>query len=367
MIKKKIIIGMSGGIDSSVSAWLLKEQGYEVIGLFMKNWENNNETQYCHSRQDWIDAVSVADIIGIDIDAVNFSIEYKNSVFSEFLYEYQIGRTPNPDVLCNARIKFKILLDYALKLNADLIATGHYAGIQKNSIGEFELIKAIDSNKDQSYFLYRLNQVQLSKIIFPLSKISKTEVRKIALKIKLPNAMKKDSTGICFIGKRPFRKFLKRYLPYYPGLIKTSTENIVGEHIGLSFYTLGQRKGIGLGGIKAYQNIIGNNAAWYVIKKDMINNTLYVAQNHNHPWLLSLTLVANQVNWIANKPPNVSSILNAKIRYRQNDVHCILHYVNYDCFTLCFYDPQWAITPGQSVVLYRDNVCLGGGIIESFN
>lgn len=367
MIKKKVVIGMSGGIDSSVSAWLLKEQGYEVIGLFMKNWENDDEdSKYCQSRQDWIDAVSVADIIDIDIEAVNFSIEYKNSIFTEFLQEYQAGRTPNPDILCNVKIKFKVLLDYAIKLGADLIATGHYAGIRKNSIGKFELMKAVDLNKDQSYFLYRLSQTQLSKTLFPLSKIFKTEVRDIAKKIKLPNAMKKDSTGICFIGQRPFRQFLKRYLSYRPGPMKTSTEDIIGEHIGLSFYTLGQRKGIGLGGIKAYQNTSGNHAAWYVIKKDIINNTLYVAQNHDHPSLLALKLQANQASWIANQSPKISS-LNTKIRYCQVDVHCILHCINYSCFTLYFYKPQWAVTPGQSVVLYQDNICLGGGIIDSCN
>ena len=303
MGKKRVVIGMSGGVDSSVSAWLLKEQGYDVIGLFMKNWEDDDDSEYCSTRQDWIDAASVADVVGVDIEAVNFAAEYKDRVFAEFLREYQAGRTPNPDVLCNAEIKFKAFLDHAIKLGADLIATGHYARVRQATsgpdAGSFQLLKAVDGTKDQSYFLHRLNQAQLSKTLFPLGEIHKTEVRKIAEQLKLPNAAKKDSTGICFIGERPFREFLNRYLSYQPGPMKTDGGEIVGEHVGLSFYTLGQRKGIGLGGIKSHQNAEGNSEPWYVARKDVAANTLYIVQGHDHPWLLSPTLRAGQINWIA--------------------------------------------------------------------
>jgi len=363
MAKKKVVIGMSGGVDSSVSAWLLKEQGYEVIGLFMKNWEDDDDSEYCSTRQDWIDAASVADVVGVDIEAVNFAAEYKDRVFAEFLREYQAGRTPNPDVLCNAEIKFKAFLDHAMLLGADLIATGHYARVRENPVGKFELMKAVDASKDQSYFLHRLNQAQLSKTLFPLGEIHKTEVRKIAEQLKLPNATKKDSTGICFIGERPFREFLNRYLSYKPGPMKTPEGDIVGEHVGLSFYTLGQRKGIGLGGIKAHQNADGNSDAWYVARKDVENNTLYIVQGHDHPWLLSSQLGASQISWVAGEAPDREA-LSAKTRYRQADVPCAF---NDDGarFDLRFSDPQWAVTPGQSAVLYQGDVCLGGGIIES--
>lgn len=366
--KKRVVIGMSGGVDSSVSAWLLKEQGYEVIGLFMKNWEDDDDSEYCSTRQDWIDAVSVADVVGVDIEAVNFAAEYKDRVFAEFLREYQAGRTPNPDVLCNAEIKFKAFLDYAMKLGADLIATGHYARVREvksgPESGRFELLKAIDASKDQSYFLHRLNQAQLSKTLFPLGDLHKTEVREIAEKIGLPNAKKKDSTGICFIGERPFRDFLNRYLSYKPGPMKTPDGTLVGTHVGLSFYTLGQRKGIGLGGIKSYQNLEGTSDAWYVAKKDIENNTLYVAQGHNHPWLLSHALTANHVSWIAGEAPALEN-MSAKTRYRQADVECSSQAMSDNNFTLSFSNPQWAVTPGQSAVLYQGEVCLGGGIIHS--
>ncbi len=368
MAKKRVVIGMSGGVDSSVSAWLLKEQGYDVVGLFMKNWEDDDDSEYCSSRQDWIDAASVADVVGVDIEAVNFASEYKDRVFAEFLREYQAGRTPNPDVLCNAEIKFKAFLDHAMKLGADLIATGHYARVRRvetgPDAGRFQLLKALDASKDQSYFLHRLNQAQLSKTLFPLGEIPKTEVRKIAEKIGLPNAKKKDSTGICFIGERPFREFLNRYLSYRPGPMKTPDGTVVGEHVGLSFYTLGQRKGIGLGGMKAYQNAQGSSDAWYVAKKDIENNTLYVAQGHDHPWLLSSSLSADQASWIAGHTP-VTRELSAKTRYRQADVPCTLADSHDQHFTLHFPNPQWAVTPGQSTVLYDGEVCVGGGIIHS--
>ncbi|MDQ9168874.1 tRNA 2-thiouridine(34) synthase MnmA [Oxalobacteraceae bacterium R-40] len=365
--KGRVVIGMSGGVDSSVSAWLLKEQGYEVIGLFMKNWEDDDDSEYCSARIDWIDAASVADVIGVDIEAVNFATEYKDRVFAEFLREYQAGRTPNPDVLCNAEIKFKAFLDHAMKLGADLIATGHYARVREVKsgphAGRFELLKAIDASKDQSYFLHRLNQAQLSKTLFPLGELHKTEVRKIAESLKLPNAKKKDSTGICFIGERPFREFLNRYLSYKPGPIKTVDGEIVGEHVGLSFYTLGQRKGIGIGGLKSHKKANGDSDAWYVARKDIENNTLYVVQGHDHPWLLSSSLTAGQLSWTMGETPDLEH-LSAKTRYRQADVACALQPQD-DTFSLNFTNPQWAITPGQSAVLYDGEVCLGGGIISA--
>ncbi|CAL60550.1 tRNA (5-methylaminomethyl-2-thiouridylate)-methyltransferase [Herminiimonas arsenicoxydans] len=367
MAKKRVVIGMSGGVDSSVSAWLLKEQGYEVIGLFMKNWEDDDDSEYCSTRQDWIDAASVADVVGVDIEAVNFAAEYKDRVFAEFLREYEAGRTPNPDVLCNAEIKFKAFLDHAMLLGADMIATGHYARVREVTsgpdAGQVQLLKAVDASKDQSYFLHRLNQAQLSKTLFPLGEIRKTEVRKIAEQLQLPNASKKDSTGICFIGERPFREFLNRYLSYQPGPMKTPDGTIVGEHVGLSFYTLGQRKGIGLGGMKTHKNTDGNSGPWYVARKDVANNTLYIVQGHDHPWLLSSALSAGQMSWVAGRAPS-EELVAAKTRYRQADVACSQH-ATADNLALAFDTPQWAVTPGQSAVLYQGDVCLGGGIITA--
>ena len=359
--KKRIVIGMSGGVDSSVAAWLLKEQGYEVVGLFMKNWEDDDDSQFCSARTDWLDAVSVADLVGVDIEAVNFAAEYKDRVFSEFLREYEAGRTPNPDVLCNAEIKFKAFLDHAVELGADMIATGHYARVREND-GRFQLLKAADASKDQSYFLHRLNQAQLSKTLFPLGDIPKTQVRRIAEQLNLPNAKKKDSTGICFIGERPFRAFLNRYLSYQPGPIKTPEGETVGQHVGLSFYTLGQRKGIGIGGLKSHRNADGTSEAWYAAKKDVPNNTLYVVQGHSHPWLLSCGLQAAQSSWIAGEAPNEGK-LAAKTRYRQADVECELRIRGENEIQAGFPSPQWAVTPGQSAVFYEGDVCLGGGII----
>jgi tRNA-specific 2-thiouridylase len=353
---------MSGGVDSSVTAWLLKQQGYEVVGLFMKNWEDDDDDEYCSTRQDWIDAVSVADLIGIDVEAVNFAAEYKDRVFAEFLHEYSAGRTPNPDVLCNAEIKFKAFLDHALALGAATIATGHYARVRERD-GRFELLKATDLTKDQSYFLHRLNQQQLSRTLFPLGEMPKTQVREIAAQIGLPNAKKKDSTGICFIGERPFRDFLNRYLPTQPGPMKTPDGKTVGRHIGLAFYTFGQRKGIGLGGSRD-----GSGEPWFVARKSMPDNTLYVVQGHDHPWLLSESLVASNVSWVAGVPPADAHPLGAKTRYRQADAACRFDStgggLNAGRFALRFGEPQWAVTPGQSAVLYDGDVCLGGGIIE---
>lgn len=353
---------MSGGVDSSVAAWLLKQQGYEVIGLFMKNWEDDDDDEYCSTRQDWIDAVSVADVVGIDIEAVNFAGEYKDRVFAEFLREYEAGRTPNPDVLCNAEIKFKAFLDHALQLGADHIATGHYARVRERD-GKFELLKALDASKDQSYFLHRLTQSQLSRTLFPLGELHKSKIRNIADELKLPNARKKDSTGICFIGERPFRAFLNRYLSFKPGAIQTPDGDVVGEHVGLSFYTLGQRKGIGIGGQRAHRNEDGNHAPWYVARKDVASNTLFVVQGHDHPWLLSEALLAGQMSWVAGTAP-ADGPLQAKTRYRQADVPCALKTTRHVQSELQFQQAQWAVTPGQSAVLYDGDICLGGGIIE---
>lgn len=360
--KKRVVVGMSGGVDSSVTAWLLKEQGYEVIGLFMKNWEDDDDSEYCSTRQDWLDAASVADVVGVDIEAVNFAAEYKDRVFADFLREYSAGRTPNPDVLCNAEIKFKAFLDHAMTLGADHIATGHYARVRQSG-DRFELLKALDHTKDQSYFLHRLNQAQLSRTLFPLGEINKTEVRRIALELGLPNATKKDSTGICFIGERPFREFLNRYLPTQPGPILTEMGKKLGEHHGLSFYTLGQRKGLGIGGVKGHQLADGTGPVWYVARKDMASNTLYVVEGHDHPWLLSDQLNAGQVSWVSGQAP-LSGQYAAKTRYRQQDSVCrLLTGGDLNSFGLSFEQPQWAVTPGQSAVLYDGDVCLGGGII----
>ncbi len=365
--QKTVVIGMSGGVDSSVSAWLLKQQGYRVIGLFMKNWEDDDNSEYCSTRQDLLDAASAADVVGIDLEAVNFAAEYKERVFKIFLSEYQAGRTPNPDILCNSEIKFTAFLDHALQLGADYIATGHYARVRQatDNTGTYtQLLKGIDTNKDQSYFLHRLNQAQLSRTLFPVGELPKPEVRRIAREIGLPNAHKKDSTGICFIGERPFREFLNRYLPQTPGEMRTPEGRLVGEHIGLTFYTIGQRKGIGLGG-----NRDGSGEPWFVAGKDLASNTLYVVQGHDHPALLKPTLQAQQWHWIRGTT-QVDAGLNhrplcAKTRYRQQDEACTLHVTaTQDVMQLDFARPQWAVTPGQSAVLYDGEVCLGGGVIE---
>ena len=363
--KGRVVVGMSGGVDSSVAAWLLKQQGYEVIGLFMKNWEDDDDSEYCSTRQDWLDAASVADLIGVDIEAVNFAAEYKDRVFADFLREYSAGRTPNPDVLCNAEINFKAFLDHAISLGAERIATGHYARVRevRGAAGSrHELLKGLDPSKDQSYFLHRLNQAQLARTLFPLGELPKTEVRRIARELGLPNAAKKDSTGICFIGERPFREFLSRYLPTAPGPILTPEGERVGTHTGLSFYTSGQRKGLGIGGVKGRQRDDGTAQAWYVARKDIAANALYVVQGHDHPWLLSTRLQAQDASWVAGEPPS-RGIYAAKTRYRQADAPCTLEASQDGGFALSFKQPQWAVTPGQSAVVYDGDVCLGGGII----
>lgn len=360
---QRVVVGLSGGVDSAVSAWLLKQAGHEVVGIFMKNWEDDDDSEHCTSRQDWLDAASVADVIGIDIEHVNFAAEYKDRVFAEFLREYQAGRTPNPDILCNAEIKFKAFLDHAMRLGAQRIATGHYARVRQRG-GRVELLKGLDAGKDQSYFLHRLTQAQLARTWFPVGELRKAEVRRIAQEIGLPNAAKKDSTGICFIGERPFREFLNRYIAGRPGPIKDVRGRVIGEHVGLSFYTLGQRKGIGIGGLKqAGQRGGGDHAPWFVARKDMDSNTLWVVQGHDHPWLLSHTLQAQDVSWVAGEPPRPGA-LAAKTRYRQADAACTLMPGDASqAFTLDFDQPQWAVTPGQSAVLYDGEVCLGGGVI----
>ena len=381
---------MSGGVDSSVTALLLKQQGYDVVGLFMKNWEDDDNDEYCSSRQDLLDAVSVADTIGIPIEAVNFAKEYKDRVFSSFLSEYQAGRTPNPDILCNAEIKFKAFLDHAMQLGADTIATGHYAQVREVD-GLFQLLKADDGSKDQSYFLHRLNQMQLSHAMFPLGKILKSQVRSIAEQYGLPNHAKKDSTGICFIGERPFREFLSRYLPTQPGEMwtpdtladrpdcgrgsnavvpapecsappchnRTSEGKVVGQHIGLSFYTIGQRQGLGIGGARE-----ASGEPWFVAGKDMANNRLIVVQGHDHPALLAPRLTALNSHWISGTAPPIDHPYAAKTRYRQADAPCRLTRVSGDSCEIAFDEPQWAVTPGQSVVIYDGAICLGGAIIE---
>ncbi|MHB1677468.1 MAG: tRNA 2-thiouridine(34) synthase MnmA [Sulfuriferula sp.] len=347
-----IVVGMSGGVDSSVTALLLKQQGYRVTGVFMKNWDDDNDDN-CPARQDFLDVLAVAEVIGIEVEAVNFSAEYKDRVFSYFLREYQAGRTPNPDVLCNAEIKFKAFLDYALSLGADKIATGHYARISSSENG-VQLRKAIDLSKDQSYFLYRLNQAQLSKSMFPLGELHKTQVREIALQAGLPNASKKDSTGICFIGERPFREFLQRYLPITPGVLRTPEGRVVGQHQGLMYHTVGQRQGLGIGGA---------GEPWFVADKDLARNELIVVQGHDHPLLYRSHLAAGDLSWVAGSAPDATLAYAAKIRYRQADSACRLVHPDPDTASFDFAVPQWAVTPGQSVVLYAGEVCLGGGII----
>ncbi len=360
--KQRVVVGLSGGVDSAVSAYLLKQQGFEVIGIFMKNWEDDDDSEFCSSNIDFVDAAAVADVIGIEIEHVNFAAEYKDRVFAEFLREYQAGRTPNPDILCNAEIKFKAFLDHAIRLGAEKIATGHYARVREVN-GQFQLLKGLDPSKDQSYFLHRLNQAQLSKTLFPVGELHKTEVRRIATEMALPNAAKKDSTGICFIGERPFRDFLNRYIAKEPGPIKDEKGRVLGKHVGLSFYTLGQRQGLGIGGIKekGAQRGGGEHAPWFVARKDMERNTLWVVQGHDHPWLQAHTLVADDVSWVAGHAPTPGTYA-AKSRYRQADAPCTLAQAD-SGFRLDFPAAQWAVTPGQSAVVYDGDVCLGGGVI----
>ena len=353
----KIVVGLSGGVDSAVAALLAKRAGHDVVGLFMKNWEDDDDDVYCSTREDLIDAVSVAERIGIEVEAVNFAAVYRERVFASFLAEYRAGRTPNPDVLCNAEIKFKAFLDHALALGADRIATGHYARVEERD-GAFVLLKGVDPAKDQSYFLHRLNQAQLSRTLFPVGHLLKSQVRAIAREAGLPNHAKRDSTGICFIGERPFRQFLSRYLPREPGPMVTPEGERLGEHQGLMYYTIGQRQGLGIGGRR-------DAAAepWYVAAKDLATNTLTVVQGHDHALLLRTRLSAADASWVAGEPPGEGDAFGAKTRYRQADSACELRSAGGTRFELDFPAPQWAVTPGQSAVVYRGELCLGGGVI----
>ncbi len=351
-MREKIVVGMSGGVDSSVAALLLKRAGYEVVGLFMKNWEDDDDDEYCSTRQDLIDAAAAADVIGVELEAVNFAAEYRERVFASFLAEYSAGRTPNPDVLCNAEIKFRAFLDHAMALGAQKIATGHYARLRSRD-GRVELLRGADGAKDQSYFLHRLTQAQLARVMFPVGELKKSEVRRLAAEAALPNHAKKDSTGICFIGERPFREFLNRYLPKTPGPMVTPEGRRVGEHIGLAFYTIGQRKGIGLGGA---------GEPWYVAEKRMDANELIVVQGHDHPLLMRSSLRGLDASWVL-ETPACGSTHGAKTRYRQADASCTVARIADGELTVDFPLPQRAVTPGQSVVLYDGEVCLGGAVI----
>ena len=356
---KKVICGMSGGVDSSVSAFILQQQGYQVEGLFMKNWEEDDDTDYCTAAADLADAQAVCDKLGIKLHKINFAAEYWDNVFEHFLSEYKAGRTPNPDILCNIEIKFKAFLDYAAEdLGANYIATGHYVR-RRGSDNQAELLRGLDANKDQSYFLYTLSSKQVGQSLFPVGDIEKPIVRAIAEDLGLITAKKKDSTGICFIGERKFKDFLARYLPAKPGNIRTVEGDIIGRHDGLMYHTLGQRKGLGIGGVKG-----AGEEAWYVVEKDLVNNELIVAQGHDHSALLSTGLIAQQLHWVDRQPIREPLRCTVKTRYRQTDVPCIIEPIDDESIKVIFDEPQIAVTPGQSAVFYLNEVCLGGGIIE---
>jgi tRNA-specific 2-thiouridylase len=357
--QKKVIVGMSGGVDSSVSAWLLQQQGYQVEGLFMKNWEEDDGEEYCTAADDLADAQAVCDKLGMKLHKVNFAAEYWDNVFEHFLEEYKAGRTPNPDILCNKEIKFKAFLEFAAEdLGADFIATGHYVRRQ-DSNGKSQLLRGLDGNKDQSYFLYTLSHQQIAQSLFPVGELSKPEVRRIAEQLELVTAKKKDSTGICFIGERKFRDFLGRYLPAQPGAIVTVDGLTVGEHQGLMYHTLGQRKGLGIGGLKE-----SNDNPWYVVDKDVANNRLIVAQGADHPRLMSVGLVAQQLHWVDRETLREPLACVVKTRYRQEDIPCVITPLDDDRIDVRFEQPVAAVTPGQSAVFYLGERCLGGGIIE---
>lgn len=357
--QKKVIVGMSGGVDSSVSAYLLQQQGYQVAGLFMKNWEEDDNEEYCSAATDLADAQAVCDKLGIELHTVNFAAEYWDNVFELFLAEYKAGRTPNPDILCNKEIKFKAFLEFAAEdLGADYIATGHY--VRRRDIdGTTQLLRGVDTNKDQSYFLYTLSHEQVAQSLFPVGELEKPEVRKIAEQLDLATAKKKDSTGICFIGERKFRDFLGRYLPAQPGKIMTVDGDEIGQHQGLMYHTLGQRKGLGIGGTKD-----GGEDPWYVVEKDLENNVLLVAQGHDHPSLYSNGLIAQQLHWVDRKTVTEPFRCVVKTRYRQPDIACTVTPIDDERIEVRFDEPVAAVTPGQSAVFYIDEVCLGGGVIE---
>lgn len=354
-----VVVGMSGGVDSSVAAYLLKQHGYKVIGVFMKNWEEDDTDDYCSAAEDMADAKSIADKLDIPFKTINFSAEYWDRVFEYFLEEYRSGRTPNPDIMCNKEIKFKAFLDYAVILGAEYIATGHYVRVDRSS-GSSLMLRGVDGNKDQSYFLYTLNQDQLCKSMFPVGELEKPEVRRIAEEQGFITADKKDSTGICFIGERKFKDFLQQYIPAQPGNIENDQGKVIGKHSGLMYHTLGQRKGIGIGGLSE-----ASEEPWYVVTKDLERNVLIVGQGHDHPLMLSHGLIASQLHWV--EPDNISDKFRctAKSRYRQQDFDCLVERIDQDNWRITFDEKQRAVTPGQSVVLYQDEQCLGGGIIDT--
>ena len=354
----RVIVGMSGGVDSSVSAALLLEQGYQVEGLFMKNWDEDDGTEYCTAKEDLADAQAVSDRLGIKLHTANFAAEYWDNVFEHFLEEYQAGRTPNPDILCNREIKFKAFLEYALSLGADLIATGHYAR-RADRDGQSLLLRGVDTNKDQSYFLHAVGGEQLARTLFPVGELEKPEVRRIAEKYELATARKKDSTGICFIGERRFSDFLKRYLPAQPGEIQTTDGKVIGRHHGLMYHTIGQRQGLGIGGLQG-----ASDDPWYVLRKDLDRNVLVVGQGNDHPWLFSRALECSLIYWVNPMDIQEPLRLTAKVRYRQPDQDCTLEPVE-GGWLIRFDEPQRAVTPGQSIVFYQGEVCLGGGVIET--
>ena len=355
------MVGMSGGVDSSVAALLLSRQGRDISGMFMKNWEEDDRFGECSAAEDAADARAVAELLGIEFHARNFAAEYWENVFEEFLDEYRAGRTPNPDILCNREIKFKTFLEHAEALGADMIATGHYARTDSHE-GKSRLLRGVDHNKDQSYFLYAVGHEQLARTLFPVGELEKSEVRRLAEEAGLDVFDKKDSTGICFIGERNFTAFLSEYLPAQPGEIRTMDERVIGHHNGLMYHTLGQRQGLGIGGVKGFPE-----APWFVLHKDLDNNVLYAGQEHEHPWLMSDTLVAGQLAWVSGEAPETGRPLTAKVRYRQPDQAMRVTAVEGERMTVNFDSPQRAVTPGQSIVLYDGDVCLGGGIIETMN
>ncbi len=359
---------MSGGVDSSVAAWLLKDQGYQVEGLFMKNWDEDDGTEYCTAMTDLADARSVADHIGITLHTASFAAEYWDRVFEHFLSEYQAGRTPNPDILCNKEVKFRAFLDYAVTLGADFIATGHYTRRRAVDEDQAQLLKGLDPNKDQSYFLHAVSGRRIARTLFPVGELEKPEVRRIAAEQGFVTHDKKDSTGICFIGERKFSDFLKQYLPAQPGNIETPDGEVIGRHQGLMYHTIGQRQGLGIGGLSNY-----GDDPWYVAEKDLSRNVLIAVQGKQHPLLFSRGLISGEVDWVAGRSPvaqerppaagNAEFRCKAKTRYRQPDQSCTVTEFE-GGVRVVFDDAQRAVTPGQSVVFYDGEICLGGGVIE---